>query len=616
MHSSVRYTKLASDPAEETEESKREDEESDGGGGGGGGGEVTVYLRHRPSVGLNGKNVKKDTWVRVTVALILLGVVIGFMLCEWYGCWPDPLGLQSDHSNDAKVLEEHHHHNHHHHAGDEDDDHEDGDHSDPDGHSHDHASLYHHGVVLTSSAKCSRVGKELLREGGNVVDAAIASLLCLGVVHPHTASVGGMFSAVLYNFTTGSCKSVRSTAPQLPLATYGVPSILQGVKDLHSQWGRSEWSRLFKDAIALAEKGFLIDTVLGKVLGTYEDKILRSELCDLFCGENGRVKSVGVLAANRNLSELLRAASLNESHFPETLAMKLAEDLSARERPDFLAALRRSHGEINDSLIAPGEKYTVLSAGSPYAGPMLSDILEQVREQSLSFQSAAGDFNRAAASFASLLNLTQGLDNRAPAENNQDLVELLALDTRSSHIGVLDRQGNFIVMSASLNSTWGSGQFLPSSGVMLSSFTSNISELPYFSFPLVVMINNDDDDDAQNEGDDEEEKDVVIAATTGGLSALFNAAILLRRVDMGMASVDAVSSPLVHLELGNSTVMAVCLSSISNSSDVYRLLSETDGQLRQVEECSDGALSMVLRLHAEHVSAYGAPASAANADGY
>uniref|UniRef100_W5L3P1 Gamma-glutamyltransferase 6 n=1 Tax=Astyanax mexicanus TaxID=7994 RepID=W5L3P1_ASTMX len=458
------------------------------------------------------------------VALILLGIVFGFMLCEWYGWWPDPLGLQTHLSNDAGVLEEHHHDHHNHHEGEEDDDHEDGDHHhDPGGHSHDHTSLYHHGVVLTSSAYCSRAGKELLREGGNVVDAAIASLLCLGVVHPHTSGVGQW----------RSCNSIRSTAPQLPSASYGVPSVLQGLKDLHSQWGRSEWSRLFKDAITLAEDGFHIDGVLGSALATHKEKILQSEACDIFCDGSGRVKSAGVLAANQNLSELLRAASLNESHFPETLAMKLAEDLSARERPTFLAALR---------------------------------------EQSLSFQSAAGDLNRAATTFASLLNLTQGLANRAPAEKNQDLAELLALDTQSSHIGVLDGKGNFIVMSASLNNTWGSGRFLPSSGVMLSSFTSNISDVPYFSFPLLVKINNDDDDDSNDtesndtQGESEEDKEVQIIATTGGLSALLNAA--------------------------------------------------TDGQLQQVDECSDGTLSMVLRFHAEHASAYGAPVSSAHADGY
>ncbi|KAL6465548.1 hypothetical protein MHYP_G00256810 [Metynnis hypsauchen] len=600
VRDAVRYTKLNSDNRERALHERSDDDEEDEEEAE----EVTVYLR-QPSDGLNGKAVKKDTWVRVMVALVLLGIVLGCMLLERHGWWSDPESLQSDLNKDTKTLEEHHHH-----AGEEDDDHKDGDdHHDSDGHSHGHTSLYHHGVVMTSSVNCSRVGKELLQEGGNVVDAAIASLLCLGVVHPHTAGVGGVFSAILYNHTTGSFKTVRSIAPHSLLATYGVPSILQGIKALHCQHGQSDWSRLFKEAIVLAEDGFFIDDVLGRALETHRSEILQSKLCSVFCDTSGRVKSAGATAANRNLSELLRAASLNESHFPETLAMKLAEDLSAREGPTFLAALQRSHGEINDSLITQGEKYTVLSASSPFAGPMLSDILEQVREQSLSFQSDAGDFNRAAASFSSLLNLIQGLNNTALAEKNLDLMELFALNTRSSHIGVLDRQGSFVILTASLNDTWGSGRFLPSSGVILSSFTSDISDLPYFNFPLVLKINNDEEDN-------EEDSEVVVIGTTGGFSALLNAAILLQRIGFGMAYTDAIHSPLLHLQQGNSTAMAICLSSISDSSDVYRLLSETDGHLQQVEECLDCSLSMVLRLHAEHVGAYAAPVFSAHSDGY
>ncbi|XP_066511298.1 glutathione hydrolase 6-like [Hoplias malabaricus] len=604
-HSSVLYTKLPRDPEEDTQRARAAREPSDDEEGEDEA--VTVYLRQL-SDGQNGKDMKKETWIRVTVALVLLGVIFVCLLYEWNGWWSDPEGLESGLNKDTQTLEDPQ--NHQEHKGDEVAGHEvRDDHHSTDRLSHEHASLYHHGVVLTSSVDCSRLGRELLQDGGNVVDAAIASLLCLGVVHPHTVGVGGMFSAILYNHTTGLFKSSRSNAPQLPSAPYGVPSLLQGVRALHSRYGQSEWSRLFREAIVLAKEGFLIDDVLGKALETHEDKILHSELCDVFCDMNGRVKSAGVLVSNQNLSELLRVASLNESHFPETLAMKLAEDLSAREGPAFLAALQRSHGEINDSLIAQGEKYTVLSAGSPFASPMLSDILERVREQSLSFENGVEDFNGAATSFSSLLNLTQGLNDTALAEMNSKLVELFALSTRSSHIGVLDRQGNFIIMSASLNNTWGSGRFLPSSGVILSSFVSDSSDLPYFNYPLVLKTGSDGDNE-------EDESEVVVIATTGGLSALFNAAILFQRVHCGMASSDAISSPLLHVQEGISTAMTICLSSISNNMDVYRLASETDGELQQVDGCSDGSLSMLLRLHAEHVSAYGAPSTDGHTDGY
>ncbi|XP_062873782.1 glutathione hydrolase 6 [Trichomycterus rosablanca] len=515
--------------------------------------------------------------------LILLGVALTFMVFEGSGRWTD-----------SEELDDEDHHHEAEHQGAEDDHH----------HSHGHASLYHHAVVLTSSDNCSRVGRGLLEEGGNVVDAAIASLLCLGVVHPHTAGVGGMFSAILYNSTSGSLEAIRSTAPQAPSSTYGIPSILQGIKELHSLRGRSGWTRLFKEAITSAKEGFVVDEILGEALESHKAKIIASELCTLFCDADGRVKSVGAIVKNQKLSECLRSASLDKYRFLDKLAVKLSEDLSPDERPAFLSAIRRGRGEINDPLIVKEEKYTVLSADLAFAGQILSDILERIRRQSFSFQNDVD--SNSTASYTNLLNVILELEDKFQAEDKLRTTDLFH-NTHNGLIGVLDNHGNVVVMSASLNNTWGSGRFLPSTGILLSSFTANISDLPYFNFPLVIKITDDDDD-----GEDD---DVEIVAVTGGLSGLFNAAFLLHnRIDLEMSSKEAISRPLLHLDHGNSS--AVCLSSLINGSDVYRLFSERQNELLNVDVCSDHSMSMVLRLHAEHVRAYAVPVTNSQTDGY
>lgn len=48
-----------------------------------------------------------------------------------------------------------------------------------------------HGAVATDDEECSRVGVDIMREGGSAVDVSIASLLCMAVVHPHTVGPGG-----------------------------------------------------------------------------------------------------------------------------------------------------------------------------------------------------------------------------------------------------------------------------------------------------------------------------------------------------------------------------------------------------------------------------------------
>ncbi|XP_016091340.1 gamma-glutamyltransferase 6-like isoform X2 [Sinocyclocheilus grahami] len=608
VQSTVKYKVLASDVQDEIDNVCTDDEDD----------EITIDF-HSPFIGQQRRTRKRDTCVRVTVAVILLGIVFGFMIYEWNGYWPgveerQDLSNHQEANKTHKISEDEDHDHHQHHQ--DDGDHNDHDHNHKDGHDHDdHAldhhdhnhdshthehsqSLYHNAAIITDSANCSSIGKELLQERGNVVDAGIAALLCLGVVHPHTAGLGGVFSAILYNHTTRSFKAIRDTSQQL--STYGAPSLLQGLQLLHSNYGHLEWSRLFEGATKVAKEGFLIDGILSRALETHKDKILQSGLCDLFCDAAGHVKSEGEHVTNRNLSDLLRSVSLNSSHFPENLAVKLAQDISEAERPAFLAAAQAGSGEINDPLIVAEEKYSILSPPYQLTGGMVSNILDRVREQNLTFPSH-GDIGNAFASYNALLNLANEFFNTSQRE-------IFTLNTTSSHVGVLDSHGNFIVISTSLNSTWGSGQYLPSSGVILNDFTSDITQEPYFSFPLVLNITEDG-------ADDPVEKQFV--AVTGGLSALLHSVVMLRNLaDVGLSAYETASSPMLHIEQGGSGSLSGCISGVTNSSVVFRLLSEGDGPVREVGECSDCFLSMLLQLRAEHVRAYGVPATEVHADGY
>ncbi|XP_048045010.1 glutathione hydrolase 6 [Megalobrama amblycephala] len=596
VQSTVKYKVLASDVQDENDNDCTEEEGDE---------EITIYF-HSPFINQQRQRRKRDTCIRVMVAVILLGIVFGFMVYEWNGYWSGVEERQdlSHHQepNGTHKSSEDEDHDHDDQHGEDDDHHEDHDHNHKDEHNHNNGShthehsqpLYHNAAIITDSAICSGIGKKLLQEQGNLVDAGIAALLCLGVVHPHTAGLGGVFSAILYKDDTKSFKAIHDTSQQLP--TYRAPSLLQGLQMLHSNYGHLKWSRLFEGATKLAKDGFRIDGILSRALETHKDKILQSGLSGLFCDTDGRVKSEGERVANGNLSKLLLSVSLNASHFPENLAVKLAQDISEAERPAFLAAVQAGSGEINEPLIVEKEKYTILSAPSQHTGGMVSDILDRVREQNLTFPSH-GDLGNASASYKALLNLANEFLNTSQREI-----------FTSSHVGILDSHGNFIVISTSLKSTWGSGQYLPSSGVILNDFTSDVSQVPYFSFPLVLNIYDNEED---------QDKEMVLVAVTGGLSALIHSVVMLRNlVDVGLSVNDTVSSPLLYIEQGgpDSESLSGCMSDVTNNTVVFRTPSEQDGWVKEVGECSDGFLSMHLQLKAEHVGVYGA--TKVYADGY
>ena len=77
------------------------------------------------------------------------------------------------------------------------------------------SATYNTAAVATDAAPCSTVGVEILRKGGSAVDAAIASLLCLGVVNFHSTGIGGGGFMVYYNATskTATTLDYRETAP-------------------------------------------------------------------------------------------------------------------------------------------------------------------------------------------------------------------------------------------------------------------------------------------------------------------------------------------------------------------------------------------------------------------
>ena len=79
--------------------------------------------------------------------------------------------------------------------------------------------LYHHAAVAADAPQCSVVGVDMLRKGGTAVDAAVASVLCLGVVNLHSTGIGGGGFMVFYNASSGYA-TVVDFREQAPSAAY------------------------------------------------------------------------------------------------------------------------------------------------------------------------------------------------------------------------------------------------------------------------------------------------------------------------------------------------------------------------------------------------------------
>ena len=157
-------------------------------------------------------------------------------------------------------------------------------------------ALGKNGMVTTQHFLATAVGEKILNSGGNAYDAAIAVGFTLAVVLPRAGNIGGGGFMVIHDSTLNKQFSIdyREKAPiksdkdmylnsdgtfnDQKLSTFGylasgVPGTVAGLWEVHSKFGSMEWSKLLEDAIYYAENGFYITPYLSDMLVKYESKL-------------------------------------------------------------------------------------------------------------------------------------------------------------------------------------------------------------------------------------------------------------------------------------------------------------------------------------------------------
>jgi len=208
-------------------------------------------------------------------------------------------------------------------------------------------------VVATSQPLAAQAGLQVLRDGGNAIDAALAAAICLVVVEPTGNGLGSDAFCIVWDGAAlhglnASGRSPRAWTPerfvglgQMPKRGWDsvtVPGAVSAWRDLSRRFGRLPFASLFAPAISYAEQGFHVSPVIAEVWRR-ESEILREYpgFADVFL-PGGRPPRPGEVFRNPALARSLRlvAETDGDSFYRGELADRMVQ--FAREHGGALAA--------------------------------------------------------------------------------------------------------------------------------------------------------------------------------------------------------------------------------------------------------------------------------------
>ena len=182
------------------------------------------------------------------------------------------------------------------------------------------------GMVVCPHNLASQVGVQILQDGGNAIDAAIAIQAALGVVYPHMTGVGGDAFWLIYNAKTGLLKGLNGSGraaakatpafytnqgfteiPQRgPLGALVVPGAVDSWHQAHQQFGQLPWGTLLQPAITLAIEGY--PATGSQVHWTRRDRPYLQQHAPTPCPflPNGNIPEPGEILTNPDLANTLR----------------------------------------------------------------------------------------------------------------------------------------------------------------------------------------------------------------------------------------------------------------------------------------------------------------------
>ncbi|KAF8625422.1 hypothetical protein AX15_005384 [Amanita polypyramis BW_CC] len=381
------------------------------------------------------------------------------------------------------------------------------------------------GAVASENKQCSEVGVKVLKDGGNAVDAAVSSVLCIGVVNMFSSGIGGgglMTVRMPGNRSESWTIDFRETAPGLANSTMfvtdpqlarlgglsvGVPGELRGLEEAHRRWGRLPWKRLVEPSIRLAE-GWKVDRELGRRIPWFSDLMLNSPDWRAIFAPNGSLLKEGDIMRRTNLSRTLSdvAEQGADAFYKGRIADSIVEKVHSMGGILSHSDLEGYRVKVEPALEGTYNGQRIMTTHAPSSGPVLLHMLNLLENFDFATRSGVNTHRMVEAmkfGFAARTKVcdpdfdTDGRISKIPTKEYAAEIVVNITDSHThspeyykpeydvrndhgtSHTSVVDSDGMAVAVTSTINLVFGSQVLDPETSVILN------DEMDDFSIPGV-----------------------------------------------------------------------------------------------------------------------------------
>lgn len=356
------------------------------------------------------------------------------------------------------------------------------------------------GVVAAQHIGAAHIGAQVLAEGGNAVDAAIATSLALGVLEPWMSGLAAGGCMMVWKADTGRCQVVNfgMRAPEslnpadYPLSGKGVasdlfpwphvvddrnifgatavavPGLAAGLGLAHDTFGTMDWAKLVNPAVELAQQGMLTDWYSALMTGANAKALSADPDTARYFLDDGKwpIVSGWTAVEQRRLDQSALAATLAclrddgpDAFYRGRIGQQLSQDIQAKGGCLNEADLANYQAELAEPITWSDRWGTVFAAPELTGGPTL------VRALSLLPESAYEIGQSDAVRLASVARaLAQAFEERLTGMGDHESGQAPGCTT---HFSVVDSEGNICSVTQTLLSIFGSRVTSPTTGLLL-----------------------------------------------------------------------------------------------------------------------------------------------------